>query len=80
MTGARGKGRHQMNKLFGKVWILILAGIYFYLWTRIINDIKTVRKYYEPIKVFRHLEKFSKVWIIVHMVIIFLWSFAVWEG
>lgn len=69
-----------MEKLFGNVWILILVAIYAYLWTRIINDIKTVKKYYEPIKVFRHLEPFSKVWIITHIAIIFLMSLSVWEG
>lgn len=69
-----------MEKLFGRVWILILIAIYLYLWSRIIADIKTVKKYYEPIKVFRHLERFSRVWIIIHIVIIFLWSLSVWEG
>lgn len=69
-----------MEKLFGKVWIVILAAVYMYLWSRVTDNIKTVLKYYKPIKVFRHLETFSRVWIIVHVVIIFLWSFAVWEG
>ena len=69
-----------MEKLFGNVWILILVAIYAYMWTRIINDIKTVKKYYEPIKVFRHLEPFSKWWIIVHVAIIFLLSLSEWEG
>ena len=69
-----------MEKLFGRVWILILIAIYLYLWSRIIADIKTVKRYYEPIKVFRHLERFSRVWIIIHIVIIFLWSLSVWEG
>lgn len=69
-----------MERLFGKVWILILVVGYIYFWTRIITDIKTVRKYYEPIKVFRHLEPFSKIWIITHIAIIFLLSLCVWEG
>jgi len=69
-----------MGRLFGYVWVLILAAVYMYLWTRVINDIKTVKKYYELIKVFRHLETFSKWWIIVHVAIIFLWSLSEWEG
>lgn len=69
-----------MEKLFGRVWILILIAIYLYLWSRIIADIKTVKKYYEPIKVFWHLERFSRVWLIIHIAIIFLWSLSVWEG
>lgn len=69
-----------MERLFGKVWILILVVGYIYFWTRIITDIKTVSKYYEPIKVFRHLEPFSKIWIITHIAIIFLLSLCVWEG
>ena len=69
-----------MEKLFGKVWILILLGIYGYLWTRVISDIKTIKKYYEPIKVFRHLDGLSKVWIITHIAIIFLLSLCAWEG
>ena len=69
-----------MEKLFGKVWILILVVIYGYFWTRVITDIKTVKKFYEPIKVFRHLEGFSKTWIVVHIVILFLLSLCAWEG
>lgn len=69
-----------MERLFGKVWILILVGMYLYLWTRVANDIKINAKWYPPIKVFRHLERFSKIWIIVHVAIIFMWSLSVWEG
>ena len=69
-----------MEQLFGKVWILILVGMYLYFWTRVVNDIKLNAKWYSPVKVFRHLERFSRVWIIVHIAIIFFWSLSVWEG
>lgn len=69
-----------MERLFGKVWILILIGMYLYLWTRVAYDIKINVKWYPPIKVFRHLEPFTKVWIIAHIAIMFLWSLSVWEG
>lgn len=69
-----------MEKLFGMVWILILLAVYVYFWAKVISDIKTVSKYYEPIKVFRHLERFSKFWIITHIAIIFLMSLSAWEG
>lgn len=69
-----------MERLFGYVWVLILASIYIYLWMKVLSNIKTLRNYYKPMEIFRHLETFSKWWIIVHVAIVFLWSLSEWEG
>ncbi len=69
-----------MEKLFGKVWIVIIVAIYLYFWTKVIEEIKTIARLYKPMKIYRHLETSTKLWILIHLAILFLWSYSVWEG
>ncbi len=68
-----------MEKLFSKIWIVIAIVIYWQLWSKVIENIKLVRKYYAK-DWFRHLEPFTKNWLKGHLIIIFLMSLSLWES
>lgn len=80
MRGHRGGGESsEMEDLFKYVWLMILVLLYFNLWQRVLEDIRTVKKWYKLKEVYGHLSPFSKKWILGHIVFFFLWSYGEWS-